>query len=425
MKTLGEGGWQAWHKIATSEDLPTIPTNLSSFTNDVGYLTEHQDLSNYVVKDGTKKLSTNDFTNALKNKLDGIAAGAEVNVQSDWNQTDTTADDFIKNKPTIPENTDHLVTQNQLGTTNATKYNIITGNTTGNTKTTAEVRRAANVGIYYDSTKKAEILEAPYFKGDGSLLTNISLSALPDSIKTGTYKFIGTVDSLPTIPSGITEANAYWKITTASNVSTMSIVTTATTGYTKLYVGDVINVKESNKTSSDGDGPNYAWTGTGWDSLGGIYGTATINADGLMSSADKTKLDGIASGATANIGTVTTVKYSSTATTSAQSTNGFTADGSGNVTLGAAGTTYYGITRLSSSTDSISEVLAATPKAVNEVYKLASGKQEALDIRGSGVVSYAKNATLPDGTTAAKLTVYVDLYNESDFSWWNVAGDLT
>ena len=37
-----------------------------------------------------------------KVKLDGIAAGAEVNVQSDWSQSDTTADDYIKNKPTIP-----------------------------------------------------------------------------------------------------------------------------------------------------------------------------------------------------------------------------------------------------------------------------------------------------------------------------------
>ena len=40
------------------------------------------------------------MSTADKTKLDGIAAGAEVNVQSDWNQSDTTADDFIKNKPT-------------------------------------------------------------------------------------------------------------------------------------------------------------------------------------------------------------------------------------------------------------------------------------------------------------------------------------
>lgn len=42
------------------------------------------------------------ITSVLVNKLQGIESGAEVNVQSDWNQSDATADDFIKNKPTIP-----------------------------------------------------------------------------------------------------------------------------------------------------------------------------------------------------------------------------------------------------------------------------------------------------------------------------------
>lgn len=37
-----------------------------------------------------------------KLKLDGIASGAEVNVQSDWNVTDSSSDAYIKNKPTIP-----------------------------------------------------------------------------------------------------------------------------------------------------------------------------------------------------------------------------------------------------------------------------------------------------------------------------------
>ena len=41
-------------------------------------------------------------------KLDGIASGAEVNVQSDWNQSVNTADDYIKNKPTIPSKTSDL-----------------------------------------------------------------------------------------------------------------------------------------------------------------------------------------------------------------------------------------------------------------------------------------------------------------------------
>lgn len=48
-----------------------------------------------------KGLSEEDFTSTLKTKLDGIEAGAEVNVQADWTQTTTTADDYIKNKPDL------------------------------------------------------------------------------------------------------------------------------------------------------------------------------------------------------------------------------------------------------------------------------------------------------------------------------------
>lgn len=59
-------------------------------------------LNNKVDKITGKGLSTEDYTTAEKTKLAGIASGAEVNVQSDWNQTDSSADDFIKNKPTVP-----------------------------------------------------------------------------------------------------------------------------------------------------------------------------------------------------------------------------------------------------------------------------------------------------------------------------------
>lgn len=47
-----------------------------------------------------KVLSDNNFTDEDKSKLEGIAEGAGVNVQSDWNAT--SGDAFIKNKPAIP-----------------------------------------------------------------------------------------------------------------------------------------------------------------------------------------------------------------------------------------------------------------------------------------------------------------------------------
>lgn len=90
---------------------------------------------------------------------------------------------------------------------------------------------------------------------------------------------------------------------------------------------------------------------------------ATQSADGLMSSTDKTKLDGIAEGATANIGTITKVQA-----------NGTDVASSGTANIPAASKTSYGVTQLSSATDSSSEELAATPKAVKEAYDLAEGK---------------------------------------------------
>lgn len=67
-----------------------IPANTSDLTNDSDFVSD----ASYVHTD-------NNYTSTEKSKLSGIAAGAEVNVQADWNQTTTTADDYIKNKPTV------------------------------------------------------------------------------------------------------------------------------------------------------------------------------------------------------------------------------------------------------------------------------------------------------------------------------------
>ena len=56
-------------------------------------------LDNKVDKVANKGLSTNDYTTTEKNKLAGIASGAEVNVQSNWDAT--SGDAFILNKPYI------------------------------------------------------------------------------------------------------------------------------------------------------------------------------------------------------------------------------------------------------------------------------------------------------------------------------------
>lgn len=55
-------------------------------------------LSADLVEDGSTNKA---FTATEQTKLAGIASGAEVNVQSDWSQTNSSADDFIKNKPSV------------------------------------------------------------------------------------------------------------------------------------------------------------------------------------------------------------------------------------------------------------------------------------------------------------------------------------
>lgn len=79
----------------------------------------HPSDSTKVDKDGLKVLSDNNFTDALKTKLDGIATGAEVNVQVDWNEADSSSDAYIKNKPTIPSGVEKTTTTPKMDGTAA------------------------------------------------------------------------------------------------------------------------------------------------------------------------------------------------------------------------------------------------------------------------------------------------------------------
>ena len=93
--------------------------------------------------------NTNAFTDSEKTKLAGIATGAEVNVQSNWTETDNTADSFIQNKPTTITSAEQTklgyisvtqavdldtmesdITTNNSKVSNATHTGDVTGSTT-------------------------------------------------------------------------------------------------------------------------------------------------------------------------------------------------------------------------------------------------------------------------------------------------------
>ena len=79
------------------------------------------DISGKVDKIEGKGLSTEDYTTEEKTKLAGIAAGAEVNVQSDWEESDSTSDAYIANKPFESVNESHFYVDDngQLGINDA------------------------------------------------------------------------------------------------------------------------------------------------------------------------------------------------------------------------------------------------------------------------------------------------------------------
>lgn len=58
------------------------------------------DLPDNIVTDANYVHTDNNFTTTLKDKLDRIASGAEVNVQANWNETNSSSDAYIQNKPT-------------------------------------------------------------------------------------------------------------------------------------------------------------------------------------------------------------------------------------------------------------------------------------------------------------------------------------
>lgn len=68
-----------------------------------------------VDKEKGKNLSTNDFSDEMKEKLEGIESGANVNVNPDWNENDENMDSYIKNKPQILTEYDPESTQAMSG----------------------------------------------------------------------------------------------------------------------------------------------------------------------------------------------------------------------------------------------------------------------------------------------------------------------
>ena len=291
------------------------------------------------------------MTSAEKTKLSGIAAGAEVNVQSDWDQTTTTADDYIKNKPTlatvatsgsyndlsnkpaIPTVNNATLTIQKNGTTVETFTANASSNVTANitvpinvseltndagyitsytdNKTTQTLTRPTTATTYYpvasasSSTNTADVkkfsgVSLTYIDNEGGAAALMLGSTSLNGSVTGSISLVDSVGGL-----GYTRITGSGKISMASH----TLSTPDTSG--RLVANSSSTSATGSATNpvyADSDGVLHATTYTLEKSVPSnavftdtTYSDATTSAAGLMSAADKTKLNGIATGAEVNV----------------------------------------------------------------------------------------------------------------------------
>ena len=145
--------------------------------------------------------TTAPYTDADSIKLKGIAEGAEVNVQADWNQNTTTADDYIKNKPTIPaaaNNATLTIQKNgtSVGTFTADASSDKSINITVPT-TTSELTN--NSGFITTANVPTNVSQ---LNNDAGYLTNADLTTLLSAINGKIDSLAHLVDSLSNLTPG-------------------------------------------------------------------------------------------------------------------------------------------------------------------------------------------------------------------------------
>ena len=167
----------------TTEDLNTTLAGYVTTTALATELAKYTDtttlsglLNNKVDKVTGKGLSTNDYTDDEKNKLAGVASGAEANVQSDWNETDNSSDAFIKNKPTLGT----AAAKDVPVSGNASTTQVVMGNDTRLT----DARNAADVSAWAKAATKPTYTASEVGLGN---VVNTGDSATP--VANGTTKF--------------------------------------------------------------------------------------------------------------------------------------------------------------------------------------------------------------------------------------------
>ena len=210
------------------------------------------------------------YPSADATKLSGIDAGAEVNEQSDWNQTTTSADDFIENKPT---------------TISTVQASAITANTAKNTYPSADATKLAGIDTGAEVNEQSDWNQTTtsaddYIENKPTTISTVQASAITANTAKNTY------------PSA--DATKLAGIDTGAEVNEQSDWNQTTTS-----ADDFIENKPTTITAAQGTAITANAAKVGITSAQATAIT-TNTAKTTYPSADATKLAGIDTGAEVN-----------------------------------------------------------------------------------------------------------------------------
>ena len=232
--------------------------------------------------------------NQTGNTTIALDAGGSTNVQSDWSQTDTTADDYIKNKPTIPSKTSDLTNDSGFVTSSdvPTKTSDLTNDGSDGTDTYVESGDLATVatsGDYTDLTNKPTIPTV----GDGTITIQKNSTTVDTfTVNQSANKTINI--AVPTKTSDLTNDGSDG---TDTYVESGDLATVATSGsYTDLINTPTIPAAQVNSDWSANSGVAQI-----------LNKPTTIAGYGITDAYTKTEVDTLVASAYKFAGTVSTV----------------------------------------------------------------------------------------------------------------------
>lgn len=259
----------------------------TSFSNLCSVLKEM--LGNKVDKVSGKGLSTNDYTTTEKNKLAGIASGA----------TKVTVDSALSTTSTNP-------VQNKVLTA---KISTIESNVTAAAATAGNAAASAaavksDLANYY---KKTETYSQAEINNKISAIPKFGITvceALPDSniSKTTVYLLKSSKEETDNLYDEYIYVGSKWEklgTQTVGDIAGLTARMTAAEANINQHTSSIstINTNLTKKQDKLTAGTNITISGATISAKDTTYSAATKSAAGLMSAADKTKLDGIATGA--------------------------------------------------------------------------------------------------------------------------------